>query len=116
MPPLGFSLSKFPSVIPKNLVRLHYLYKKRCYTRSLKINSLTRKKAEAQYRRNVDVVHKIDSRKFNKRCVRIVFFFNILSFCGLFAFSASLLGLNVSAPLSDDNMTLLVSDKKNHDM
>lgn len=33
-----------------------------------------------------------------------------------FAFSASLLGLNVSAPLSDDNMTLLVSDKKNHDM
>lgn len=37
----------------------------------------------------------------------ILFFLSLLFF-----FSASALGLNVSAPLADDNMTLLVSDKE----
>lgn len=38
-----------------------------------------------------------------------LFFFSVSL---LFFFSASALGLNVSAPLADDNMTLLVSDKE----
>lgn len=38
-----------------------------------------------------------------------LFFFSVSL---LFFFSAFALGLNVSAPLADDNMTLLVSDKK----
>lgn len=38
----------------------------------------------------------------------IIHSFSLLCFCS----SASGLGFNVSAPLADDNMTLLVSDKK----
>lgn len=98
MPPLGFSLSKYASVLSENVIQSHYLYKKRCFTCCLKNNRLTRQKVEAQAQ------------------MKCFFVFKLSLFCGLFAFSASLLGLNVSAPLSDDNMTLLVSGKKNCDM